>query len=85
MMQRAVRALRLVDSAALLGRLRRNQWCPYQYWCMAVLLLLPAPACPPRSGSQAAGASGVTMRRDLLLDPHVISEKRAFITAVRCP
>jgi hypothetical protein len=48
--------------------LRRAGWDPYRHWCLTLLLLLPASS----------------LRRDLMpCDENVLSDKAAFITAVR--
>jgi hypothetical protein len=64
---RALKGIYAVDSTALSARLRRNGWDPYEHWCVCVLFLLQPSV----------------MRRNLLRDPLVQSEKDAFITAVR--
>ena len=64
---RALKSIYAVDSSALSARLRRNGWDPYEHWCVCVLFLLQPSV----------------MRRNLLRDPLVQSEKDAFITAVR--
>jgi hypothetical protein len=64
---RALKSIYAVDSTALSARLRRNGWDPYEHWCVCVLFLLQPSV----------------MRRNLLRDPLVQSEKDAFITAVR--
>jgi hypothetical protein len=85
----AATRLYATDTAALGLLLRRNGWDAYRHWCLSLLLLLSA-AAPRTSGSSSSnstssgsGSCAPSLHTNLLRDPCVLSDKDAFITAVR--